>query len=1511
MTDPNFEGLFDRLRRQTTMSPAQSSMLQQQPPQPVPQVYPGSGMASGNNPRSPAPPYSAHSESPVYSMRQNSAPAFASAPDASYPQQSLDHHHPVAHQSPLPTPSQQNLPYNLPMSPPVGTPIENRTASLLQLLKFQQPVQNTGSPAPESFSDNHHQPPPDPAARPPVHPPQSGISQPTQSPPPHSRAASANDLVATLFNQHGSGSPNGAKENTPPARSPIQQRSFSENTIPQRESTPVNPQDLVFKLLGRTKPQQEGPPQNPRESHDAPQQTPTPQGSSIPPPPAISSPVGTPPGQSSTAAPEAPSSGSPALNKGLFTYVNPFEQLQATSPRNRTPMSSTPGPQGRKSALSNEIRAENIPLPFTPPPAYSANTPSGTPPATIEAEAAKEATTLDQVKEKERLLMEQLGLHMAGYPFSGIGSSAEEATRQEPDTASPSEAFADAPEEKPEPVPQQEEVISEEPVGIQDEPPAEPQEPQPAEEEPGQEESGDDGVEGHVQVYNFPMKPFSSITIVPSAIKRVNYPVSKHGDIAKMTRPFDQLNRNLIAASHRYIAYSVSKSNNRGGIRIIRQYDGKDRVIMKDSPDKTFNVVIAKGDRVLGTGVSGAVVWVDLHRDFESDGWSSLFVFPPSEEQGQSNGVLKSRARKTSRLDNVFAVGRGKTISIIHAPTAKHYASGRKGNEVDSKKYVSDHSRIIDTGKASKDFAFSDDDTVIISIDKAGKLKFWDVQNLLDFSKNPAYDIVRQEFPPQAPMSLSTPMLIFSAVAAGESYRATSVMFLDKYRPYHKCMALRYVIVGMKQNHTLQLWDLALGRPVQEINFPQESDTDALCSVVYHPMSGIIVVGNPTRNSIYFIHLSAPKYNLPAMSQAAYIQALATKNPAIPKPDATAILSGLREYSLAAKGQLMSLDILDTEGDGLEDKSPLFELYIAHSKGMTSINVYKDDLGWDADNRPYNPVDAVQAGACIMSSMPPPPAPEKEKEKEERIDNSDAQSLKPTKSEKSTKSRSVSPRPTEKNEVSEDKAAGSSTSGKKKKKEKASASVTEPYVSGTDDVKTKDAGLTIRGKPFAPAGAYPGQVQENAAPYPNLDQELKRIEKSISAELNKVIGRELDSLYRRIDEERKDQQAAGEAKQESILQVLSSTLTDNVEKVIGRLIATNIQNQVVPAISDVTAVHVQRAVVESLGRSLAASIPGELRQCVPDAVNRALSHPDMLNRISDALAHPLSQTIEREFSHAMHTSLIPTFQNLAMETTRKSIAELECSHNDTIARLEHMRMQDAKKIDQLMSTIRHLSDTMSTMVKQQSDFQDQVRQAQEDFFAGQSAAAVPQRAAPEPISHHHHRPSQQYPPHQHTPRQYQQPVPPPHKTPEQREAEEIEELLKAGKYEDGTIKWLQSKERQAELFDEVMVRYRYDFLPNLSQLVLLSVSAAVSVKFEHKVADRLSWLEGVLSVLDPMDPEIHEICHRIMVVVVQRLESLYMAIQQNNQQDKMLRTISSIARRAKELSNMSALASVH
>jgi len=248
---------------------------------------------------------------------------------------------------------------------------------------------------------------------------------------------------------------------------------------------------------------------------------------------------------------------------------------------------------------------------------------------------------------------------------------------------------------------------------------------------------------------------------------------------------------------------------------------------------------------------------------------------------------------------------------------------------------------------------------------------------------------------------------------------------------------------------------------------------------------------------------------------------------------------------------------------------------------------------------------------------------------------------------------------------------------------------------------------------------------------------------------------------RRFDEDRRVQQAAGDAKQDAVLRLLSSTLTDNVEQVISRIVMSNIQGQVVPAIADVTSSSVSRVLSETLNRTLSASIPHELRSIIPEAVNRTLSQPELMSRISDSLVNPLTQAVEREFSHTLHTTVIPAFQKLAVETAQKTVIEVERKHNDTIAALERMRMEDSRKIDQLMATVKQMSETMNSMAKSQADFQDQVRQAQAEYY-----------------EHGSQQPQQQQ----------QSQVIEPEKTPEQLEAEEIEELLRSGKYEDGTIK---------------------------------------------------------------------------------------------------------------------------
>lgn len=247
-------------------------------------------------------------------------------------------------------------------------------------------------------------------------------------------------------------------------------------------------------------------------------------------------------------------------------------------------------------------------------------------------------------------------------------------------------------------------------------------------------------------------------------------------------------------------------------------------------------------------------------------------------------------------------------------------------------------------------------------------------------------------------------------------------------------------------------------------------------------------------------------------------------------------------------------------------------------------------------------------------------------------------------------------------------------------------------------------------------------------------------------------------LDRRFDDDRRVQQAAGDAKQDAVLRLLSSTLTDNVEQVISRIVMNNIQGHVVPAIAEVTTSSVSRVLGENLNRFVSASVNHELRSVMPEAVNRALLQPELISRLSDSMIQPLTQAVEREFSHSLHTTIIPSFQKLAIETAQKTLVEVERKHNDAINAFEQAQRNDSRKIDQLMATVKQMAETMSTMAKNQADFQEQVRQAQAEYY-------------------------------EHSPQvQAQTQVLEPERTPEQREAEEIENLLRSGKYEDGTIK---------------------------------------------------------------------------------------------------------------------------
>lgn len=900
-----------------------------------------------------------------------------------------------------------------------------------------------------------------------------------------------------------------------------------------------------------------------------------------------------------------------------------------------------------------------------------------------------------------------------------------------------------------------------------------------------------------IAVYNFPMRPFVCIDIKQDHLPTQQLREDVVIQIARLKKEFDQIDRTLATASSKFILYAMPKA---GGLRIIRQDDGIDRQVFKETHDRVFNVALsttAPGSALrevqtfIATAVSGNVYWATICQSGsdiigEANIESNMLVLPPVpvHDENTSGGQLKTRAKKSSRHPEYFAIGRGKSIQIVFPTHARSSAFVSSNAVVDTTGYFNDRSLKINTGKAGKDFTFSEDDTVVTTLDKAGRLRFWDIRDLVHESNGTASKI--------APIEISSPILSFSTAVANEKSWPTSVLFVDKIRPYNKGTALRYVIVGMKQNHTLQLWDLGLGKVVQELSFPHENESDAICSVCYHSGSGIIVVGHPTRNSIYFIHLSAPKYNLQGMSQATYVKRLAAKDPNIRTPDATAIMSGMREYSFSAKGQLRSVDLLptssgSTKGANSEEEPSLFELYVMHSKGVTCLSIKKEDLGWSQDTKVLNPFDAEllkvievralrEAQPTVVSEMSSVNGDSQQglSNQSEQAQNDD----KKVSSKASSKARKA------KVTKSNDAAANG-----------ASSTLETPAIKGTSNDIERVESVPRRNAwssgselgPISPLnqvlpGSYAAPSQTTALPDPrgsaksgkeakkstlsesevvdapeanlgteqrrshggsaaaetislgvsgdSLNKELKKLEKLVSDEFTNVLGKELGGLYRRIDTDRRVQDAAGAAKQDAMLRLVSSTLTENVDKALARIINTNIQQVVLPYLTEAMITTLNDKLPGLITQQLLHTLPAQLKLALPEAVSKAIQTPDVLRVLADQVTAKISNQVEKQFATVLQQNIAPAFQNLAVGAAQKMNAETERRVAEQLKQVTVKHREDAAKIDQLENAVIQMTHTLHAMADAQTAFQNEFlatrRENTRDTPGGTAAGESPE-----------------------------------------------------------------------------------------------------------------------------------------------------------------------------------------
>lgn len=1224
----------------------------------------------------------------------------------------------------------QQQPY--PPQPPRQQSNQDSAASLLNLLRFSQGPGTVHQPAPPVAPEQPRSPP---------------VQEPVPS---HGRNISASDLVASLFGQK----PVPAEPSAAPAVAPTPVPSA------QPDGPSENTQDMLLRLLNRAQP---GPAvvETPAIVSTA-QPIPTQQAPGEPTPDQghngiVMEVMDANPEE--TAKPETVVSPS---KESMFTYVNPFDQLAAISPRNKSPQpkSDTETPivevtKKEKVNVNATIEPSVAPQVARPPKRNQS------PVLLPEQREAMNDVVSRLVGEIGRTVngadsaQGELELNVIETPSTKTGESEEllaairnhmrdTITRVEDvraEVESQDIQTAQQPETDTEPAKETGTESIPTPVGPSGNATAEAL----ADSWESAEDSAEKDEERLVVVHNFPLRPFISITVKPSVAKLVDFRDDGIMDIARLKKEFDQLDRSLTAATSDYIVYALAKT---GGIRIIRQDDGSDRQVFRATRDRVFNVALCTThatsgqsdvQAILGIGVSGAVYWALISRAgkdlFELDALESeSLIFPPfpASDENTSGGQLKTRAKRSSRHPDLFAIGRGKNIYVISPQAAMSAAYGVAGSQrtVNTEKFFKERALKISTGKAGKDFAFSDDDTVIASLDKTGRLRFWDVSDILD---NPSF------VEGQAPSEVRVPLNTFVTGSPAEKSWPTSVLFLDKLRPYSRSMALRYVLVGLKQNHTLQLWDIGLGKAVEEVKFPHENESDAICSVAYHPASGIVVVGHPTRNSIYFVHLSAPRYNLPAMSQAAFIKAASDKDSTLPKPDSTACLSGIREISLGSKGQLRSLELLPITKSAADkrgtEETGLFELYVMHSRGVTCLNIKKEDLGWTGDNKVVRAIDGLEAGSIEISdlqtfpsyvtddpsvngdtaSTPSRSAKEAAVKKTDTVDSTagviPSRNASPTKAAGKKKIAEEAP----KHQIE---ASSSAEKSDKKKKKKPSAVASETTVKGKEPTATvgveplpvsKDNDiLASSAAAMTATDAAERAIPPDFTPGPSsagisdeaLNKHLESLQSSVSNDFNKTLGRELESLYRRFDDERRSWDAASSAKQDQVLRLVSSTLSDNVEKNLARIVSNSIQTEVVPALGDATSAAVGKQIGAAVSQQLGGALNDELRQALPKAVNAALQQPAVMKTISDSVIQKLSPRLDA----VVQGAIAPLVEN-ATRSTQKVEADLDRLFRSQLQHCEAQRQSDHAKIDQLSAALQELTGKVATLLGQQASAQ--------------------------------------------------------------------------------------------------------------------------------------------------------------------------------------------------------------
>ncbi|KAL7750603.1 hypothetical protein RI367_003945 [Sorochytrium milnesiophthora] len=412
---------------------------------------------------------------------------------------------------------------------------------------------------------------------------------------------------------------------------------------------------------------------------------------------------------------------------------------------------------------------------------------------------------------------------------------------------------------------------------------------------------------------------------------------------------------------------------------------------------------------------------------------------------------------------------------------------------------------------------------------------------------------------------------------------------------------------------------------------------------------------------------------------------------------------------------------------------------------------------------------------------------------------------------------------------------------------------------------TPALGLNVSSPPFAPSqppavlataaatSATSGGANNNAAhalPPTQFNTLLNS--------LTKHIDRQLDNLYARLEKERLERQAMETARQETLLKVVSQTLTNNVSGVLRDVVQAEVTKNVTPAIASAVEKQVNKALRTSVQTLLEQSLPPMIEQNVADSLNRLAQRPVVAEGVAQAISARVVPSVEGAFRTSFQNTLIPAYQN-ATALMFQQIAKA----------FEHgLGQAFADERQQLQAVVAQLERTP----------QDAHHISHAHANGGQAGPSVMPPPLQDDHHHHHHRapmsPSAALPPKSPA---STLPTSQPHFAMGPRA--EINTMIQNKQYEAVFTKVLGLSD--LALVDHLIanVSPRQVFLSNqtslVSQPVILSLLHQLSLDFSQNLDNKLSWLQEALVALDAKDPAIREHCLKFLPVISHRIETQY------------------------------------